>query len=157
MDYLWGMTAIEDELVMNFSNERQKTLLNLMFTANWFRHIDTTRLLPYGLSPQQYNILRILRGAAPAKMSMNEVKGRMLDRSPNATRLADKLINKGLVLRERCDQDRRVVYMSIGRPGLELLDRIERETGMVLGSIAEKLDESEAGALNSALDKLREQ
>jgi MarR family transcriptional regulator, 2-MHQ and catechol-resistance regulon repressor len=149
------MPRIEDELVMRFQDERQKALLNVLFTANWFRNIDTARLAPYGLSPQQFNILRILRGAKPGRMSMNEVKGRMLDRAPNATRLSDKLIAKGLILRERCDEDRRVVYMRISEKGLELLARIDGEAEAAITRLAEKLSESEARALNTALDKLR--
>ncbi|HEY0978127.1 MAG TPA: MarR family transcriptional regulator [Flavobacteriales bacterium] len=149
------MRGIAEELVMQFKDERQKALLNLIFTANWFRHLDTTRLLPYGLSPQQYNILRILKGALPGRMSMNEVKDRMLDRSPNATRLADKLISKGLVDRTRCEQDRRVVYMSIARSGLDLLGRIEQATEGLMQELSMKLTEEEAHSLNIALDKLR--
>lgn len=149
------MPGIAEELVMRFKNERQKALLNLIFTANWFRHLDTTRLLPYGLSPQQYNILRILKGALPGRMSMNEVKDRMLDRSPNATRLADKLISKGLVDRTRCEEDRRVVYVSIAGSGLELLARIETATEGLMQELSMKLTEEEALALNTTLDKLR--
>ncbi len=140
---------------MSFPTEEHKALLNVLFTANWVRHLDVARLAPYGLSPQQYNILRILRGALPDRMAMNAVKERMLDRAPNATRLSDKLIAKGLVLRERCDQDRRVVYVRISATGLALLERIGQETDAVLARISERISEEEARTLNSALDKLR--
>lgn len=140
---------------MSFTSEEQKALLNVLFTANWVRHMDIARLAPYGLSPQQYNILRILRGAEPERMQMNAVKERMLDRAPNATRLSDKLIAKGLVLRERCDRDRRVVYMRISAAGLALLERIGSETDAVLARISGRITAAEAKGLNLALDKLR--
>lgn len=149
------MGRIEDELVMPGAEPRSMALLNLLFSANKLRQDDVARLAPYGISPQQYNILRILRGARPERMQMNAVKQRMLDRAPNATRLADKLIAKGLVVRERSSSDRRVIHMSIGQAGLDLLEQIETRTGSVLENWAHRLSEEEAKDLNALLDKLR--
>lgn len=149
------MPRIEDELVMAFPEERQKALLNILFTANWIRQIDVARLLPYSISPQQYNILRILRGVHPERVRMNDVKARMLDRSPNATRLSDKLIAKGLVERERCAVDRRVVFMRITDPGLALLERVDRETEKSFEFIRTRLSPTDAEQINLALDKIR--
>ncbi len=149
------MVKIEEELNMEFKSEHQKLFLNLLFTSNWLRHMDIERLRPYALSPQQYNILRILRGAGDQRMSMGSVLERMLDRAPNATRLTDKLIGKGLVARERCEQDRRVVYLHITPKGKELLASMDDETERMMGLVAEKLSATEAKAVNAALDKLR--
>jgi DNA-binding MarR family transcriptional regulator len=149
------MSRIEEELVMEFRDEQQKMLLNLLFTSNWIKQRDVLRLAPFGISPQQYNILRILRGAKGRKMSMHEVLERMLDRAPNATRLTDKLIAKDLVLRERCDQDRRVVHLLISEKGKALLASIDRSTEEILGDVARKLSTAEAVAINKSLDKLR--
>lgn len=149
------MVDIGTELIMEFKNEDQKVLLNLLFTANWLRHMDVARLRPHALSPQQYNILRILRGAQGKKMSMRDVLRRMLDRSPNATRLTDKLIAKGLVLRTRCTDDRRVVHLMISPKGLELVNSLDQDTERVARTVARKLTTAEARTMNQLLDKLR--
>ncbi|MBP8822901.1 MAG: MarR family transcriptional regulator [Flavobacteriales bacterium] len=149
------MVSLDKELNMEFKNEHQKLFLNLLFTSNWLRHMDMERLRPSGLSPQQYNILRILRGAEGRKMNMGSVLERMLDRAPNTTRLTDKLIAKGLVLRERCEEDRRVVYLTISARGMDLINSMDQETERMIGLVARKLTPSEAQALNIALDKLR--
>lgn len=149
------MVSIEKELLMDFESEHQKLLLNLLFTSNWLRSRDTGRLKPYGLSPQQYNILRILRGARGKRMCMHEVLARMLDRAPNATRLTDKLIAKGLVLRERSDEDRRVVHLLISAKGTALLTAIDNTTEELFTEVARRLSTAEAEAMNRSLDKLR--
>ena len=149
------MAGIEKELAMEFKNEHQKMLLNLIFTSNWLKHMDNARLKPYGVSAQQYNILRILRGAKGKKMCMYEVLARMLDRAPNATRLTDKLIAKGLVLRERSDEDRRVVHLLISGKGIELLDQIDKSSKDGFEAVARKLSVQEAAAMSNTLDKLR--
>lgn len=149
------MVKIEHELNMQFKSEHQKLLLNLLFTSNWLRHMDMERLRPYGLSPQQYNILRILRGADGKRMSMGSILERMLDRAPNATRLTDKLIAKGLVTRERCEEDRRVVYLRISEKGRVLLDSTDEDTDRMVRLVARKLSKPEAQAMNEVLDKLR--
>lgn len=86
---------------------------------------------------------------------MQQVKQRMIDRAPNATRLADKLIAKGLVERERCEEDRRVVYLRIARNGLELLSRIDRKYANEERSLRSWLSDDEARALNEFLDRMR--
>ncbi len=149
------MVKIEKELLMEFKSEHQKLLLNLMFTSNWLKHMDAGRLRPHGISPQQYNILRILRGAEGKKMSMRDVLLRMLDRAPNATRLTDKLIAKGLVLRERCTEDRRVVHLLISAEGKELVNSMDEDAERVIDLVAQKLTKAEAQTVNTMLDKLR--
>lgn len=149
------MVKIEKELIMEFKSEHQKLLLNLMFTSNWLKHMDAERLRPHGISPQQYNILRILRGADGKKMSMRDVLQRMLDRAPNATRLTDKLIAKGLVLRERCTDDRRVVHLLISAKGKELVNSMDKDAERVVELVAQKLTKAEAQSVNTLLDKLR--
>ena len=149
------MVKIEKELHMEFKSEHQKLLLNLLFTSNWLKHMDAERLRPHGLSPQQYNILRILRGAEGKKMSMRDVLQRMLDRAPNATRLTDKLIAKGLVLRERCTDDRRVVHLLISAKGKELVNSMDKDAERVVDLVAQKFTKTEARTVNTLLDKLR--
>jgi len=148
------MARIDDELQSRFDSEQQKLLLNIWFTSNWFRSRQVALFKPFGLSPQQYNILRILRGARK-RMSMHQVKARMIDRAPNATRLTDKLIAKGLVERERCDEDRRVVYVRISQKGLDLLARIDDVNKMDMQELAARIDAKEACAMSDILDRMR--
>ncbi|MCB0772362.1 MAG: MarR family transcriptional regulator [Flavobacteriales bacterium] len=149
------MPRIEKELRMEFKQEHQKLFLNVIFTANWLMHLDVERLRPHGISPQQYNILRILRGANGKRMNMRNVLECMLDRSPNATRLTDKLVGKGLVSRERCEEDRRVVYLQITPKGLDLLESLEESTQQLTDLLARKLSVADAKQMNRDLDKIR--
>ncbi|MGV9012952.1 MAG: MarR family winged helix-turn-helix transcriptional regulator [Flavobacteriales bacterium] len=150
------MAGIKEELLITaFKDEHQKMVLNLLFTSNWLKQLDTERLAPYGISPQQYNILRILRGAKGKLMCMHEITERMLDRAPNATRLTDKLCAKQLVERERSEEDRRVVHLRISTGGKALLDTIDKGADEQIFSVARKLTIAEARSLNCSLDKLR--
>ncbi len=147
------MASIEDELKTTFQSQNQKAALNVIFTGNWLQHGHACALKTYDLSPQQYNILRILRGARD-KMSMNDIRCRMLDRTPNVTRLSDRLLEKELIERTRCDEDRRVVYVRITPQGLELLGKIDHIWERTAWP-EHKLSEEEATLLNTILDKLR--
>jgi DNA-binding MarR family transcriptional regulator len=148
------MPGIDQELKSRFESEQQKAMLNIMFTANWLKSIQVGLFKPFGISPQQYNILRILRGAK-GKMNMHNVKQRMIDRAPNATRLTDKLISKKLVERERCEEDRRVVYVRISEKGLGLLERIDRKMRSQIQDSMKHLNDQDSVDLNRILDTLR--
>ena len=148
------MVGIAEELKSKFESEQQKAMLNVLFTANWFKSQQVGLFKPFGISPEQYNILRILRGAK-GRMNMHSVKQRMLDRAPNATRLTDKLIAKQLVSRERCEEDRRVVHVQITEAGLDLLERIDRKSKDFVGRTMDGLSASDAVVLNRVLDQWR--
>jgi DNA-binding MarR family transcriptional regulator len=136
-----------------FANSRQKAIVNLRYTSNYFNLLQNNYMSKFDLTMPQFNILRILRGAKGV-ISVNTVKDRMIERSPNTTRLMDKLIEKGLIERVRCDEDRRVVYVSITDDGLELLAKIDNEQkGFV--DLSENLTEEEAETLSGLLDKMR--
>ena len=118
------MGDISKDINSRFENNKIKALVNIKFTANWINSHENEFFRPYGISPQQYNILRILRGAEePIKVQV--IKERMIDRAPNATRLMDKLCEKKLIERTRCNKDRRVVYIRINESGLTLLKAID--------------------------------
>ncbi|MCW5898512.1 MAG: MarR family transcriptional regulator [Flavobacteriales bacterium] len=148
------MPKIGEELQSRFESEQQKAMLNVLFTSNWFRSMQNELFRPHGISPQQYNILRILRGAKD-RMNMQNVKGRMIDRAPNATRLTDKLIAKGLVHRERCDEDRRVVYVRISDKGLALLALLDNKIQVLNERMLKNLSSRDASELNRILDTCR--
>ncbi len=107
----------------------------------------------HGLSMAQFNILRILRGSGKS-ISVNAIKERMVEKSPNTTRLMDKLLNKGLIVRERCEVDRRIVFVSISDAGLKVLADIDDEVEDA-GFFPQTLTDDEAEQLSDLLDKLR--
>ena len=136
-----------------FRNARHKAVVNLRYTSNYIGNIQNSYMAQYDLSMPQFNILRILRGANGA-ISVNTVKDRMVEKSPNTTRLMDKLIDKGLMERVRCEEDRRVVYVSITKAGLDLLAKIDEDSESKL-DVSGNLTEAEAEQLSTLLDKLR--
>jgi len=146
------MGNIAEDLQSKFQNDRIKAHLNIKFTANWLNSKEVEFFKSYGISPQQYNILRILRGAGE-KTKVQTVKDRMVERAPNATRMMDKLLDKNLIERFRCTKDRRVVYASITDEGLELLTQIDKKSSGL--KLLENLTNEEAKLLSDLLDKIR--
>ena len=145
------MGDIAKDINSKFLNEWVKALINIKYTANWLDTIGNEILKPHKISIQQYNILRILRGAKKA-ITVNTVKDRMIQKSPNSTRLMDKLCDKGLIERTRCENDRRVVYVKISEKGLQLLSKINIEE---FDNHLKSITEEEAKTLNKILDKIR--
>jgi DNA-binding MarR family transcriptional regulator len=145
------MGDFSKEIQSKFPNERVKALLNIKYTANYLDNIGNSLLKPFNISEQQYNILRILRGAKQ-EITVNTVKDRMIQKSPNATRLMDKLCDKGFIERVRCENDRRVVYVKISEDGLKLLAEINMDS---FENQLNNISEEEAKILNKLLDKIR--
>lgn len=145
------MGDISKDIQSKFPSIRVKAMINLKYTANWLNSQENEFFKPYGISPQQYNILRILRGAGEA-MKVQAIKDRMIDRAPNATRLMDKLCAKNLIERIACPEDRRVVHIKITNDGLDLLKKIT-ETMPI--NFLENLTDEEAKLLSDLLDKIR--
>ncbi len=144
---------IDDAIQSRFESPNMKAIVNVRYTANYFALISNKFMANYDLTMPQFNILRILRGAGD-KMAVNTIKDRMVEKSPNTTRLMDKLIDKGLISRERCDKDRRVVYVKITDKGLKLLANID--VGLKKTEIFPKnLTDDEANLLSDLLDKMR--
>lgn len=144
---------IGEVIKSKFSSPQQKAIINLRYTSNHVGQRYNNFMLQFDLSMPQFNILRILRGAK-ATLSVNEVKNRMIERSPNTTRLMDKLIDKGLVERIRCEEDRRVVYVSITEQGLALLSKIDLDIDSI-DLFNANLSDEESEHLSHLLDKLR--
>lgn len=145
------MGDLATEINSKFPNQRVKALINIKYTASWLDQIGTELLKPFNISEQQYNILRILRGAGK-EVSVKEVKDRMIQKSPNSTRLMDKLCEKKLMERRRCESDRRVVFVRISKKGLDLLEQIDLSDFDIY---LNRLSEKEARTLNELLDKIR--
>jgi DNA-binding MarR family transcriptional regulator len=145
------MGDISKDIQSSFPSNKVKALINIKYTANWLTSREVEFFKPYGISPQQFNILRILRGAKEA-IKVQLVKERMIERSPNATRLMDKLLEKNLISRYRCEHDRRVVYVAIIEEGLMLLSAIDKAEKL---KFLNNLSEEEASHLSDLLDKIR--
>ncbi|WP_323789046.1 MarR family winged helix-turn-helix transcriptional regulator [Psychroserpens sp.] len=145
------MGNISKDINSTFPNQRVKALLNIIYTANWITSCQNEFFKDYGISPQQYNILRILKGAGEA-LNVQTIKDRMLERSPNATRLMDKLCAKQCIERLPSEEDRRVVKIAITKEGLNLLESIPNDFNR---SLLKNLNENEAEQLSNLLDKMR--
>lgn len=137
-----------------FKNEYQKMLINILFTSGWLSSKHACNLKPYGISTQQFNLLRILRGQHPQPASVNLLIDRMLDKNSNASRLVEKLRLKKLVERTVCPEDRRAVNVIITQKGLELLEELDKQDGTFMKEL-KNLSEKEAEQINALLDKLR--
>ena len=148
------MATIEEEMQSRFENEKHRFMANTVFTGSWIRNQFESFIVQFGLSTQQYNILRILRGAKDW-VSMNEIKNRMVEKSPNTTRLCDKLVNKSLIERSRSEEDRRVVYLKISEEGLKLLNEIDKADDGTHMSFIDNITNEEAIIVNQILNKLR--
>lgn len=137
-----------------FKNEHQKMLINILFTSSWISSKHTCNLKPYGISTQQYNILRILRGQYPKAATVNLLIDRMLDKNSNASRLVEKLRIKKLAERAVCPDDRRAVNVIITKKGLDLLIELDKCEEKCIKEL-KILSAKEAKQLNILLDKLR--
>ncbi|MDA0176740.1 MULTISPECIES: MarR family winged helix-turn-helix transcriptional regulator [Mesoflavibacter] len=146
------MTNFSDVIKSSFANHKVKAMLNILYTANWISSHQNEFFKQYGLSPQQYNILRILRGAKQP-IKVQTIKERMVERAPNLTRLTDKLCDKNLIERIPFADDRRVVLITITEEGLKLLESITTENPVT--HLLDNLNEKEALELSDLLDKLR--
>ncbi len=138
-----------------FKSPHQKAVLNLLFTANWIQNKQRELFEPYGITNQQYNILRILRGQHPNQISGAEIKNRMLDKNSDVSRLLDRLIAKNLVVKTQCPEDKRASNVSINNSGLELLQNLDTEINNLDQQLI-ALSKEEALQLSSLLDKCRD-
>ena len=145
------MGDLSKDINSTFANNRIKALLNIIYTASWISGCQNEFFKSYGISPQQYNILRILNGA-DEPLNVQVIQDRMIERSPNATRLMDKLCAKEYIERLPCEHDRRVVKIAITKKGKELLESIPNNFNKEL---LKNLTEVEAEQLSNLLDKMR--
>ena len=130
-------------------------MLNLFYTSNWLSSKQSSFFKDLDITPQQYNVLRILRGQYPNPCSIKLIKERLIDRMSDASRIVDKLNIKKLLLRRECPNDRRSVDVIITEKGLDLLksmDHIDDSAKQTFKSLTPE----EINILNDLLDKLRD-
>ncbi|MBX2960906.1 MAG: MarR family transcriptional regulator [Cyclobacteriaceae bacterium] len=149
------MASIESEVKQEkFQSEFQKAAVNILFTGSWLHNLNATFLKTFDVTPEQFNVLRILRGSHPKPMMLADITCRMIDKNSNATRLVEKLRLKGLVKREICKNNRRQVDISVTDKGLSLLAKIDRASD-TWQSTLKNLTKAETQQMNFLLDKLR--
>jgi DNA-binding MarR family transcriptional regulator len=138
-----------------FQNVHQKAAINIIYTMGWMRERTKAIFEAEDITPQQFNILRILRGSYPTPLSTLQIRERMLEKMSDTSRIVDRLITKGLVKKLTCKEDRRLVDVIISDKGKKLLERLDtrqEEIDKVLGNLSEK----EATQLSDLLDKIRD-
>lgn len=140
----------------HFKSEHEKALVNVLYTAGWIHVQQLQFLKPYGISLQQYNVLRILKGKYPESICIGDIQDRMLDKMSNASRLVEKLVQKGLAQRIAAADDRRRMDVSITEKGIALIKSMNPQH---MKNISEFMGvtEKESETLNELLDKLRTQ
>lgn len=146
---------IEDIIQSKSMPPAQKTVINLIYTANLVSDQSADTLKPYGLSLPQFNVLRILRGQKGKPANLSTIQERMVNKMSNTTRLVDKLIDKGLASRIVCPENRRKVEISITDRGLELLSQVDKPMEDVNKLAVENLSTEEVITLNELLEKVR--
>lgn len=149
------MARLEDKLkVKKFSSEWHKATVNIVYTSNWVNFLLEQRATNYGLTLQQFNVLRILRGQYPHPTKNTLLRERMLSKTVDISRLVDRVVNKGLVSRKSSTSDKRAVDLLITDAGLELLERMEEEM-MLSDVLPDNITEKQCQQLNKLLDRFR--
>ena len=148
--------GIEKEIhQQTFRNSRQKALINLLYTYGWAIEKIKSFLAKEDITHQQYNILRILRGAHPEPLSTLQIRERMLDKMSDTSRLVDRLVLKELVNKSTCSKDKRLVDVVISEKGQELLRKLDAQSEEMDLRMMGGVSEEEAENLSFLLDKLR--
>lgn len=148
--------GIEKEIHQaKFRSAKQKAMLNVLFTYGWITEKVKKFLAPEDITPQQYNILRILRGSYPEPLSTLQIRERMLDRMSDTSRIVDRLIVKQLVKKVVCEKDRRLVDVTITEKGKNLLQKLDADANKMEDFLS-NLTEEEAEKVSRLLDKLRD-
>lgn len=147
---------LEEEIKQkNFKNEYEKGIINLIYTYNWLDTRMKAFFKAYDITPQQFNILRILRGQHPNPCTVNLLKERMLDKMSDASRIVERLRIKKLLVRNISSKDRRSVDIMISQAGLDLLEKLDSDIEQVHKDIFTNLTPHEASQLNALLDQMR--
>ncbi len=147
---------LEEEIRQSkFESPYQKVIVNILYTSNWIQTRNAGVFRESGLTPQQYNVLRILRGKHPNCCSVGYIKEVMLDKTPDVTRLLDRLELKSLINRSYNDQNRRFMDVFITEEGLKLLHAVRPGMKKQEIELSSKLTEEESEQLSTLLDKLR--
>ena len=148
------MGISEDLKQSKFTTPTSKAIVNIIYSGNWMMQQQQELLKPFGLTAQQYNVLRILRGQQNNPMTVLGITERMMDKMSNASRLVDKLLEKKLVLRRECPQDRRAVDVIILPAGLAILEEID-QVQLAWEKNFKDISTDKLDQINEILDEIR--
>ena len=151
-------TSLQEEIQQSkpFVSKSQEATLSLFRTSDMLRRYTSGCFVESGITSQQYNVLRILRGAGKDGLPTLSIGDRMVEQAPGVTRLIDRLVAKDLVRRERVAGDRRRVQCFITEPGLELLASLDEPVNQADGEAFFLLDETEQEQLIELLARVRQ-
>lgn len=147
--------ATDEKPPDNFRSREQEATLGLLRTADAVKRSLAQVIEPHGITPQQYNVLRILRGAGPDGLPTLTIGERMIEQTPGVTRLVDRLERKALVARVPCPNDRRRVFCRITPKGLELLKELDDPVNRWDTQAVAVLQPSDLDSLINLLDRVR--
>ena len=136
-----------------FRSEQSKLIVNLIYTYNQLKSRIATVLKNEGVTMQQYNVLRIVKGAGKEGITTSEIRERMLDKMSDASRLVDRLETMGLLLKQRDRDDRRVLHVCLTDKGQDLVHRLMKQD--TIDQLASGVKEESAQQLNELLDSFR--
>lgn len=139
----------------NFKNEIHKAGLNILYTAWWIKTIGYKELKEFGLTHEQYNVLRILKGKHPQQMCVKDIAGRMIEKNSNVPRIIDRLDAKKLVKRSQGNEDARHTVMQLTQAGISILESATTALNTTWENNL-NMTEGDAITLNQLLEKIRE-
>ena len=146
---------LEEAIQTNkFKSEVHKASINLLYSAWWIKTILTKELKEYGLTHEQYNVLRILKGKHPESLCVKDIAGRMIEKNSNVPRIIDRLVIKKLVKRGTSAQDRRETNITLTGAGLSILESSTQKVNKTISGQL-NLNEEEAEQLNRLVEKMR--
>ena len=155
-DPLNGIMLLEQRIQQGkpFRSEHERAAVNVLYSATWILEHMKDFLVAYGISQQQYNVLRILRGQYPESISTCDIRDRMIDRAPDASRIVDRLIAKGFAQKSPSQKDKRRIDVTITSAGLDLLLSIENAFDRP-DNVLHELSHEDCVQLNRLLDKMK--
>lgn len=146
---------LEDVLkTTRFNDEKHKAGLNILYTAYWMKSNFSTVLKETGISSEQFNVMRILKGKHPEQMCVKDIASRMIEKNSNVPRIVDKLVLKKLVKRSTSKQDKRETIMALTEKGLQTLDKANKIMDEISANII-GISNEEAKLLNELIEKMR--
>jgi len=150
------MNTIDKELISNFNSEQHRLVINILYTAEWLNNKVNTTVKEKGITHVQYNVMRILLGSSPNSLSVGDIKKRLISKKADVTRILDRLLEKGLIIRGLCPDNRRQVDVVISKKGINLMEELSPLIKVKLDNYYFKLmSNSDAKIANKLLDSIR--
>jgi DNA-binding MarR family transcriptional regulator len=147
---------LEEAIQSNkFKTEVHKATLNILYTAWWLKTVMSKELKEFGLTHEQYNVLRILKGKFPDQMCVRDIAGRMMEKNSNVPRIIDRLVIKKLVKRSTSLEDKRETVITLTQAGISILESSTLLTEKIFSDVV-SMNNEDALALNTLLEKVRE-